>query len=94
MESIWESQPFDLLGVDNDHGGKFLNCHLYPLWKDHGIEQTRSRPYHKGDQAYVEQRITPTAASSSATKGSPTGSCWMISTSCSSSEACGRTSSA
>jgi len=56
LESIWESQPFDLLGVDSDNGGEFLNYHLYHWLKKHGIEQTRSRPYYKNDQAYVEQK--------------------------------------
>jgi hypothetical protein len=56
LESIWESQPFDLLGVDSDNGGEFLNFHLYHWLKKHGIEQTRSRSYHKNDQAYVEQK--------------------------------------
>jgi hypothetical protein len=56
LESIWESQPFVLLGVDSDNGGEFLNHHLYNWLKKHGIEQTRSRPYFKNDQAYVEQK--------------------------------------
>ncbi len=56
LESIWESQPFDLLGVDSDNGGEFLNFHLYHWLKKHGIHQTRSRPYCKNDQAYVEQK--------------------------------------
>lgn len=56
LESIWESQPFDLLGVDSDNGGEFLNYHLYHWLKEHGIHQTRSRPYYKNDQAYVEQK--------------------------------------
>ena len=56
LEGIWESQPFDLLGVDSDNGGEFLNYHLYEWLKKHGIKQTRSRPYYKNDQAYVEQK--------------------------------------
>ena len=56
LESIWESQPFDLLGMDSDNGGEFLNFHLYHWLKKHGIKQTRSRPYYKNDQAYVEQK--------------------------------------
>ncbi len=56
LESIWESQPFDLLGVDSDNGGEFLNHHLCHWLKKHGIHQTRSRPYFKNDQAYVEQK--------------------------------------
>ena len=56
LESIWESQPFDLLGVDSDNGGEFLNFHLYHWLQKHGIHQSRSRPYYKNDQAYVEQK--------------------------------------
>ena len=56
LESIFKSQPFKLLGVDSDNGGEFLNYHVYNWLKDHGIEQTRSRPYFKNDQAYVEQK--------------------------------------
>lgn len=43
LESIWESQPFDLLGIDSDNGGEFLNFHLHHWLKKHGIGQTRSR---------------------------------------------------
>ena len=42
--------------MDSDNGGEFLNYHVYNWLKDHGIEQTRSRPYFKNDQAYVEQK--------------------------------------
>lgn len=43
LESIWESQPFELLGVDSDNGGEFLNFHLYHWLRQHGIHQTRSQ---------------------------------------------------
>lgn len=56
LESIWDSQPFELRGVDSDNGGEFLNFHLYHWLREHGIKQTRSRPYYKNDQAYVEQK--------------------------------------
>jgi hypothetical protein len=56
LESIWENQPFDLVGIDSDNGGEFLNFHLYHWLKKHGIDQTRSPPYYKNDQAYVEQK--------------------------------------
>jgi hypothetical protein len=56
LESIFKSQPFKLLGVDSDNGGEFLNYHVYNWLKEHGIKQTRSRPYFKNDQAYVEQK--------------------------------------
>lgn len=56
LESIYESQPFELLGVDSDNGGEFLNYFVYDWLKQKGIHQTRSRPYFKNDQAYVEQK--------------------------------------
>lgn len=56
LESIYHSQPFTLLGLDSDNGGEFLNYHVYDWLKEKGIHQTRSRPYFKNDQAYVEQK--------------------------------------
>lgn len=56
LESIYEEQPFKLLGLDSDNGGEFLNYFVYDWLKKKGIHQTRSRPYFKNDQAYVEQK--------------------------------------
>ena len=56
LESVYESQPFKLLGLDSDNGGEFLNYFVYDWLKEKGIHQTRSRPYFKNDQAYVEQK--------------------------------------
>lgn len=50
--------PFALKGVDTDNGGEFLNWHLVSHFaeRDVAVEQTRSRPYHKNDQAHIEQK--------------------------------------
>ena len=50
--------PFALLGFDCDNGSEFLNHHLWGyLTKRHSpVEFTRSRPYHKDDNAHVEQK--------------------------------------
>lgn len=50
--------PFALLGVDTDNGGEFLNHHLHRHFRgrERPVEMTRSRPYHKNDQAHVEQK--------------------------------------
>ena len=48
--------PFPLLGVDTDNGSEFLNNDLVTFCTQHHIEFTRSRPYHKNDQAWVEQK--------------------------------------
>lgn len=56
LGSTYKSQPFKLLGVNSDNGGEFLNYFVYDWLKQIGIHQTRSRPYFKNDQAYVEQK--------------------------------------
>ena len=58
FEAIETHLPFELLGVDTDNGGEFLNRHLHRHFttRKTAIEMTRSRPYHKNDQAHVEQK--------------------------------------
>lgn len=48
--------PFPLLGIDCDNGSEFINDLLYRYCLDEKITFTRSRPYRKNDQAYVEQK--------------------------------------
>lgn len=48
--------PFDLLGLDSDNGGEFINETLYAYCLTEKITFTRSRPYKKNDQAHVEQK--------------------------------------
>jgi hypothetical protein len=50
--------PFPLLGFDCDNGSEFLNHHLlrYLGERPKPVAFTRSRPYHKDDQAHVEQK--------------------------------------
>jgi hypothetical protein len=50
--------PFELLGFDCDNGSEFLNHHLwgYLAQRRAPVEFTRSRPYHKDDNAHVEQK--------------------------------------
>jgi hypothetical protein len=52
------SLPFELLGVDTDNGGEFLNHHLvrYFQVRPKPVFLTRARPYRKNDNAHVEQR--------------------------------------
>lgn len=58
FQAIEGHLPFLIQGVDTDNGGEFLNYHLYSYFTDREcpIEVTRSRPYHKNDQAHVEQK--------------------------------------
>lgn len=58
FEAIEGQLPFELLGVDTDNGGEFLNHHLHRHFtgRERPVEMTRSRPYRKNDQAHVEQK--------------------------------------
>ena len=50
--------PFILRGVDVDNGPEFLNWTMFRYLKNREspVEFTRSRPYHKNDNAHVEQK--------------------------------------
>jgi hypothetical protein len=48
--------PFALLGIDSDNGSEFINDLLFHYCQYQKITFTRSRPYHKNDQAHVEQK--------------------------------------
>jgi len=50
--------PFAILGFDCDNGSEFLNHHLkrYLLNRKQPVHFTRSRAYHKNDNAHVEQK--------------------------------------
>ena len=50
--------PFPLLGFDCDNGSEFLNYHLLRHFTERKqpIQFTRSRAYHKDDNAHVEQK--------------------------------------
>lgn len=56
VEGVQTRLPFRLLGLDTDNDSAFLNDTLFDYCKDHGIQLTRSRPYQKNDQAWIEQK--------------------------------------
>lgn len=58
LQDIEACLPFELLGLDSDNGGEFLNHHvLHWLQKrPRPVFMTRSRPYKKDDNAHVEQK--------------------------------------
>jgi hypothetical protein len=56
LDALRGSLPFMLRGLDVDNGSEFLNDALARHCVTHGIEFTRSRPYHKNDQAWIEQK--------------------------------------
>jgi hypothetical protein len=48
--------PFALRALDVDNGTEFVNDTLIQYCLNQGIELTRSRPYRKNDQAWIEQK--------------------------------------
>jgi len=56
LERIRLSLPFALRALDVDNGTEFVNDKLIEYCLSHGIELTRSRPYRKNDQAWIEQK--------------------------------------
>ncbi len=58
IQSIEQALPFPLLGFDCDNGSEFLNWHLqhYLTQRQRPVDYTRSRPYHKNDNAHVEEK--------------------------------------
>jgi hypothetical protein len=56
LESVRISMPFPLRSLDTDNGGEFMNETVATYCSQHGISCTRSRPYRKNDQAWVEQK--------------------------------------
>lgn len=56
LENIRQRLPFDLLGLDSDNGSEFINGHLVAFCNREGITFTRSRPYRKNDNCFVEEK--------------------------------------
>lgn len=56
LEVIRRQFPVPVLGIDSDNDSAFVNDTLLSYCGRHGIEFTRSRPHHKNDQAWIEQK--------------------------------------
>jgi hypothetical protein len=58
FRQILERLPFAILELHPDNGSEFFNQHLVRFWKDKvsGVQLSRSRPYHKNDNRFVEQK--------------------------------------
>ena len=56
LDRIRAGLPFALRALDVDNGTEFVNDRLIEYCLGHGIELTRSRPYRKNDQAWIEQK--------------------------------------
>jgi hypothetical protein len=56
LERVRLGLPFALRALDVDNGSEFVNESLINYCLTHGIELTRSRPWRKNDQAWIEQK--------------------------------------
>jgi hypothetical protein len=56
IEGLRVRLPFRLKSIDTDNGSEFINDVLLSYTTSQGLEFTRSRPYRKNDQAWVEQK--------------------------------------
>lgn len=56
VQDVEKSLPFPLLGFDTDNGAEFINHALVHYFAGKFIPFTRSREYHKNDNAHVEQK--------------------------------------
>ena len=48
--------PFPVLGLDTDNGPEFITHKLFQYCEDENIKFTRSRPWKKNDQCFIEQK--------------------------------------
>jgi len=56
LEVIGRQFPVPILGIDSDNDSAFINETLQGYCEQKKIEFTRSRPYKKNDQAWIEQK--------------------------------------
>lgn len=58
IQEIQQALPFAMRGFDSDNGPEFMNWHLHSYCKTSNppVSFTRSRAYHKNDNAHVEQK--------------------------------------
>jgi len=55
-EHILASMPFAVIAVNYDGGSEFINYEMMDYSVLHNYQMTRSRPYHKNDNAHIEQK--------------------------------------
>ena len=56
LKELRERLPFPLRGIDSDNGSEFINADLLQYCQQQRLTFTRSRPYRKNDNCYVEQK--------------------------------------
>jgi hypothetical protein len=56
LEQIRSAFPIPIVALGTDSGSEFINDHLYAWCKDAHISFTRTRPYRKNDNCFVEEK--------------------------------------
>lgn len=56
LDEARERSPIVWKELHPDNGGNILNIHVYSYAMEHGIEMSRSRPYKKNDNCFIEQK--------------------------------------
>jgi hypothetical protein len=56
VEEVRLKLPFPMLGLDVDNDSAFINETVVDYCRERKIQLTRSRPYKKNDQAWIEQK--------------------------------------
>lgn len=56
LEAMRQDSPFPWTEIHPDSGSEFINTHCCAYAKDTNLRMTRSRPYHKNDNCFVEER--------------------------------------
>ena len=56
IQAIGQQCPINILGINSDNDSAFINDTLLDFCKQADITFTRSRPYRKNDQAWIEQK--------------------------------------
>ena len=56
LKEMRQKLPFSLLGIDSDNGSEFINKDLLEYCQKQKLSFTRSRPYRKNDNCFVEQK--------------------------------------
>jgi len=56
IKDIRRKTPFTWRGIDSDNDNAFISDQLYGYTQKESLAFTRSRPYRKNDNAYIEQK--------------------------------------
>ncbi|HZD16684.1 MAG TPA: DDE-type integrase/transposase/recombinase [Actinomycetota bacterium] len=56
LAEVASELPFPLLGLDSDNGSEFINHLLFGWCTEQEVTFTRSRPWRKNDNCFVEQK--------------------------------------